>query len=1358
MAPEQAEGRLDLIDERTDVYGLGAILYEILTGQVPFTGTDTQAILQRVVHEPPERPRQVVPGVSRALEAVCLRALAKHPRERYPSARALADEVRHWLADEPVTAYAEPWSARARRWTGRHRTLVTAGAAAVLVAAVSLAVATVLLGDANRRIQASRQEAERQRDQARANFQLARDAVDEYCTKVSDDPRLKEKDLESLRNELLRTAAKFHEKFVERRQDDPNERADLGRAYLRLARLTGTVATRDKAIPLFEQGLAIFRTLAAEHPDSAEYQDELASAETSLAGWLGDTGRRPEAADAYHRAQAIWEKLTQEYPENASYAVGLGGVYCDTAELVRRDGQSEEGLHWFDRAVQTLEDARRRDRDNEKAPRYLGNSYEGLGNNYRVLGRPKEGLAACLKAVPLREELLKKNANIPLYEQDYSRTLHVLALLYEDLNQMDEAVATLHKALAIVERMAAAHPNVISLRQDVAGTRLNLGNSCRRLKRLAEAEDNYRQALAIYLDLTQHHADILQYRMELALVYTDLGGIRLDAGRLDEAAEFFRQEVDLLTALDMAYPRVLELHMGLTGAYLRLITNYKEQGRSERIAALSAPILALRKHLAGVGPKKVDLAMQCGAACDNLGPVLVALKRPDEATASYEQAVHIFQAVLAEDKTHAGAHDLLANTYIGLGELQKTLDKKGTAADVEKLYRQAVALREQLVADHPKAAAYQIALGNLQNNFAILYYQANKFDQALAWNNTALKVRERLVSEHAHVDAYQADVAMSLFNLANTYDKLHKPDDALASSRRAYDIDDKLVADHPKVDRYQTDLARTCNQLGLLYARRNEVDPALEAFERERDMNRRLRKAHPKVTGYELDLARTQRKLGEFYLVKPKPGPAAEAFQEAASLFDRLLSGAKPAAVAGYRGELAQSYAGLGKAHAVAGRFDDAFSAFDRAGAVMAKLEPASPALVLCRAALVQGCVRLGERCMKDKKHEPALQAFRRAQAPARLLVAAAPKNTTYQDHLIAAYLDAGSLEAMAGRMDQALATYRQLLPLLGPMDAARLPVKSALAALVKNLGNLGDHYVAKKKAEPAAEAFELALVEARKLAATQPGESAHLGTIALTCRKLGPVYLVLRKPERALGTYREELSAFEQLAARRPGVAVVVTLCGAAHHDIGHVLHGMGKHEDSLAEFDRAIALLDDALKHEKAPQLRRGAEAWMCTSQGGRAHALWHLKRYPESAAAYDKALALAKPDQRLHWLPEHASVLARTGAYTRAVAEAEEVAGVKSATPLGLYDAACALSLASAAAAKDSKLSDGEKKKRVEEYAARAVAVLHRAKEAGVFKNPGQIAHMKQDSDLDNLRQRPDYRRLVAELEGTPKQAGK
>jgi serine/threonine protein kinase len=96
MAPEQAEGRLDLLDARTDVYGLGAVLYEVLAGRPPFAGGETTAVLRRVVHDAPSPPRLAAPDTPRALEAVCLKALAKHPSERYGTAKELASEVQHW--------------------------------------------------------------------------------------------------------------------------------------------------------------------------------------------------------------------------------------------------------------------------------------------------------------------------------------------------------------------------------------------------------------------------------------------------------------------------------------------------------------------------------------------------------------------------------------------------------------------------------------------------------------------------------------------------------------------------------------------------------------------------------------------------------------------------------------------------------------------------------------------------------------------------------------------------------------------------------------------------------------------------------------------------------------------------------------------------------------------------------------------------------------------------------------------------------------------------------------------------------------------------------------------------------------
>jgi WD40 repeat protein len=160
MAPEQADGRHDLVDRRTDVYGLGAVLYEVLTGRPPFTGPDHEAVRRQVCTAAPAHPCAVCPSAPPALAAVCLRALGREPGQRYASALELAEEVQRWLADEPVRAYPEPWERRLARWGRRHRAWVRAGAGAALVVTLVSVLATVLIASAWRREQSHRQRAE----------------------------------------------------------------------------------------------------------------------------------------------------------------------------------------------------------------------------------------------------------------------------------------------------------------------------------------------------------------------------------------------------------------------------------------------------------------------------------------------------------------------------------------------------------------------------------------------------------------------------------------------------------------------------------------------------------------------------------------------------------------------------------------------------------------------------------------------------------------------------------------------------------------------------------------------------------------------------------------------------------------------------------------------------------------------------------------------------------------------------------------------------------------------------------------------------------------------------------------------
>ena len=155
MSPEQASGSPGDVDQRSDVYSLGAILYQILTGRVPFGGNSTDEILKKVRHDELRRPRLVDSGVPKALEAICMKAMAKEPCDRYAEVSQMSADLERYLADEPVSVYRQPFTVRLGRWARRHRTLVASTAVAVLLIVIGTVVALVARQRARQQLYAS---------------------------------------------------------------------------------------------------------------------------------------------------------------------------------------------------------------------------------------------------------------------------------------------------------------------------------------------------------------------------------------------------------------------------------------------------------------------------------------------------------------------------------------------------------------------------------------------------------------------------------------------------------------------------------------------------------------------------------------------------------------------------------------------------------------------------------------------------------------------------------------------------------------------------------------------------------------------------------------------------------------------------------------------------------------------------------------------------------------------------------------------------------------------------------------------------------------------------------------------------
>jgi serine/threonine-protein kinase len=463
MSPEQAAGRHAELGSATDVYSLGAILYEILTGQPPFTAKDSQELLDKVIHEAPIRPRALVSSVPGALEAVCMKALSKLPAERYATATALAHDVRHWQADESVTAYAEPIVTRLGRWGRRHRSLMAAVAGLLLATVAGLSLGNFLLGRANAQIETERETARTQRDLARTNFRLARRTVDDYFNKVSKDKLLQSPlpGLQPLRKELLRLALDYYQAFVAEHQDDPDLQKDLAAAYLRMGLISAEIDTVEKALDLDEKGMRLLQQLAESNPDDVETQRRLGNGYNQLGDHRMRIGRDAEALANLEKAVAIHEALLKAQPTDAIASYDLAGALHTLGLYYANRLKSGEALAAYKKAAALLEKLHLAADDHERL-RTLSQINTNIGVVYVHHVDASKAIPHLQQALEIQDELAAKGLAEPENERIRSQIHYNLGLAHADLQVDAKARQHFDKMIAVGEKVARENPTVAS--------------------------------------------------------------------------------------------------------------------------------------------------------------------------------------------------------------------------------------------------------------------------------------------------------------------------------------------------------------------------------------------------------------------------------------------------------------------------------------------------------------------------------------------------------------------------------------------------------------------------------------------------------------------------------------------------------------------------------------------------------------------------------------------------------------------------------------------------------------------------------------------------------------------------------
>jgi eukaryotic-like serine/threonine-protein kinase len=675
MSPEQSVGATDRIGPASDVYGLGAVLYCLLVGRPPFAGRDLWALLQKVQKGEFERPRREKPNVPAALEAVCVKAMATRPSDRYATGREVAEEVERWLADEPVSVYAEPWPVRAGRWMRKHRALVGSTAAGLVLAMVfltTLALVTArqnhILAEANAR--------------ERAAAELAQKTIEDMTSADALKFLETQQELRPEQKKFLEQALAYYRASTERTPTDEHEEARQGRAFFRMGGLQYGLGLLAPAEPSYRAALKEQERLAAEHPQVSQYREDLAKSHSSLGNLLAHLGKSDEAEREYRAALREQERLAAEHPQVPEYRQGLAVSLMNQGTLLAGLAKRDDAEREYRAALKEQE---RLAAEHPQVPEYrqdLAKCHGSLGNLLSNLGKSDDAEREYRAALREQERLAAEHPGAPAYRLDLAKNHTNLGRLLSRLRKRDEAEQEYRAALSALEHLAAEYPQKQEYRLDLAKSHNNLGLLLVDLRQqFDDGEREYRAALKEWERLAVENPQVPAYRKGLAVSLYDLGLLLRHLGKRDAAEREVRSAVTQMERVVTENPQVPDFH-NLLAATLWLLADLRSRAGD---AAEARIILqkARPHHAAALGANPRDLSYQrfyrdnlsalsdaCHAVGDHAASVAAAQQLAgcafDPVLNTHKGACYVARAILLAEKdnmlSEARRHEL-AKTY-----------------------------------------------------------------------------------------------------------------------------------------------------------------------------------------------------------------------------------------------------------------------------------------------------------------------------------------------------------------------------------------------------------------------------------------------------------------------------------------------------------------------------------------------------------------------------------------------------------------------------------------------------------------------------------------------------------------------
>jgi eukaryotic-like serine/threonine-protein kinase len=728
MAPEQAGYSGTDVDTRADIYSLGVILYELLTGLRPIDSnrlrkaalTEMIRIIQEEEPSKPStrlstdksllslaalrrmEPRKLMAILRGELDWVVMKCLEKDRARRYETANGFAMDIQRYLAGEPVLAVPPSAGYRLRKLVRRNKGPALAAAAVGVAIVAGVAAVLVVQARANRelagtieKLAAKNIELAEEQAKVEKRFELAQKAIAKLHTGVSEDLLLKSDQFKELRNQLLKEAADFYgdmEKLLEGEADAKSRRL-LAAGYFQLAELTGNIGSASEALTVHRKALAVRRELAAAPGADVETRLDVARSLGAM-GILLSASDLEGALRAFSEERDISAALAAESSQDTVLAV-LGRCLTNFGTALWRQGKMTEALEAEEKAAAILRKLI------EANPKDTELQYDLASSLFRAaaclanLGKWAESAAVEGDTRTIMEKLVKDHPHVTRFQQQLGLIYYNISAHLYFKGRAAETLAYLEKSLHITITLAYAHPAVTEFQRSLLWIHTGFGDSFLDIGMLAEAMVSYEKGLNIARNLAQANPSDLWVKWRFADSYAGIGEVYARMGKPGEALQSHEKARALLMEAPESNSAFAYLQGELAGSLDKIGLLKSVSGKPTEALESCKKALAIRKKLSDAQPAVVFFRADVADSLSSLGTVQRRAGRPAEAVDSFRRAIELVEQLPTPTPRNryslACCHAQLAGVAGDPGSGMTAAQGKAEAEQAMNLLQQAIA-------------------------------------------------------------------------------------------------------------------------------------------------------------------------------------------------------------------------------------------------------------------------------------------------------------------------------------------------------------------------------------------------------------------------------------------------------------------------------------------------------------------------------------------------------------------------------------------------------------------------------------------------------------------------------------------